>query len=117
MIENVPTFFKMVLPFKNENLKITEILNLLFGHKYTIEANVYDAAEYGVAQRRTRAIIKLYLNDKKWGQPEKSNTITVEEKIGFLPSIESGQKINYKMAFCPETLRQTHRMDEVYADR
>jgi DNA (cytosine-5)-methyltransferase 1 len=44
----------------------------LFGKEYNIEANVYDAAEYGVAQRRTRAIIKLYRKGKKWGQPTKS---------------------------------------------
>lgn len=100
LIENVPTFFKMVLPYKNENLKVTEILNLLFGEKYNIEANVYDSSEYGIAQRRTRAIIKLYLKDKKWGQPKKSKTITtVEDKIGFLPSIEAGQKSNIKWHF------------------
>lgn len=100
LIENVPTFFKLVLPYKNEKRKVIEILNLLFGEKYNIEANVYDASEYGVAQRRTRAIIKLYLKDKKWGQPQKSKTTTtVEDKIGFLPSIESGQKSNIKWHF------------------
>ena len=69
LIENVPTFFKLVLPYKRQQLKVVEILNLLFGKEYNIEANVYDAAEFGVAQRRTRAIIKLYRKGKKWGQP------------------------------------------------
>jgi len=100
LIENVPTFFKLVLPYKNQQLKVVEILNLLFGKEYNLEANVYDAAEYGVAQRRTRAIIKLYRKGKKWGQPIKSERqITVEEKIGFLPSIEAGQKSNVKWHF------------------
>ena len=100
LIENVPTFFKLVLPYKNQQLKVVEILNLLFGKEYNIEANVYDAAEFGVAQRRTRAIIKLYRKGKKWGQPTKSERqITVEEKIGFLPSIEAGQKSNVKWHF------------------
>jgi DNA (cytosine-5)-methyltransferase 1 len=72
LIENVPTFLKLVLPYKNQQLKVVEILNLLFGKEYNIEANVYDAAEFGVAQRRTRAIIKLYRKGKKWGQPLKS---------------------------------------------
>ena len=100
LIENVPTFFKMVLPYENQNLKVIEILNLLFGEEYNIEANVYDASEYGVAQRRTRAIIKLYRKGKKWGQPVKSEKpISVEEKIGFLPSIEAGQKSKIKWHF------------------
>lgn len=100
IIENVPTFFKLLLPYKNKHLKVTEILNDIFGNEYHIEANVYDAADYGVAQRRTRAIIKLYRKDKKWGQPEKAEKqITVEEKIGFLPSIEAGQKSKIKWHF------------------
>jgi len=100
LIENVPTFFKMVLPYENQHLKVVEILNLLFGKEYNIEANVYDASEYGVAQRRTRAIIKLFRIGKKWGQPIKApKTITVEEKIGFLPSIEAGEKSNIKWHF------------------
>ncbi|MHC1738530.1 MAG: DNA (cytosine-5-)-methyltransferase [Ignavibacteriaceae bacterium] len=100
LIENVPTFFKMVLPYKIQHLKVTEILNHLFRQEYNIEANVYDAAEYGVAQRRTRAIIKLYRKSKIWGQPIKSEKpITVEEKIGYLPSIEAGQKSKIKWHF------------------
>ena len=100
LIENVPTFFKMVLPYKKQHLKVTEILNLLFSKEYNIEANVYDSDEYGIAQRRTRAIIKLYRRDKKWSEPIKAKKIlTVEDKIGFLPSIESGQKSKIKWHF------------------
>ncbi|MBN8702191.1 MAG: DNA (cytosine-5-)-methyltransferase [Bacteroidetes bacterium] len=100
LIENVPTFFKLLLPYKSEFLKVIDILNDLFGEEYNIEANVYDAAEFGVAQRRTRAIIKLYRKGKKWGQPKKSEKqITVEDKIGFLPSIEAGQKSKIKWHF------------------
>jgi DNA (cytosine-5)-methyltransferase 1 len=44
----------------------------LFGKEYNIEANVYDASEFGIAQRRTRAIIKLYRKGKKWSQPIKA---------------------------------------------
>lgn len=60
LIENVPTFFKIELPFENKLLQIIEILQISFGEKYNIEPNVFDASEYGVAQKRTRAIIKLY---------------------------------------------------------
>jgi DNA (cytosine-5)-methyltransferase 1 len=100
LIENVPTFFKLLLPYKNQQLKVIEILKIQFGEEYNIEADVYDAAEFGVAQRRTRAIIKLYRKGKKWGQPKKTEKqITVEEKIGFLPSIEAGQKSKIKWHF------------------
>jgi len=100
LIENVPTFLKLVLPYKNQLLKAIEILKILFGKEYDIEADVYDAAEFGVAQRRTRAIIKLYRKGKQWGQPEKAKKqITVEEKIGFLPSIEAGQNSQIKWHF------------------
>ncbi len=72
LIENVPTFFKLLLPYKSEFLKVIDILNDLFGEEYNIEANVYDAAEFGVAQRRTRAIIKLYRKGKKMGTTKKN---------------------------------------------
>jgi len=100
LIENVPTFLKLLLPYKNQKLKVIEILNIQFGEEYNIEADVYDAAEFGVAQRRTRAIIKMHRKSKKWGQPKKTEKqITVEEKIGFLPSIEAGQKSKIKWHF------------------
>lgn len=99
LIENVPNFFKMVLPFQGKELKIVEILTELFGKKYNIEAAVYDASEYGVAQRRTRAIVKLYKKGKKWGSPKKAEPLTVEDVIGNLPSIEAGEKSNLKWHF------------------
>lgn len=100
LIENVPAFFKMIFPYKGQHLKVTEILELLFGKEYNIEADVYDTSEYSIAQKRTRAIIKLYIKSKKWGQPVKSKkAITVEEKIGYLPSIEAGQRSKIKWHF------------------
>lgn len=99
LIENVPTFFKMVLPFQNHQLKVMEILSIIFEKEYNIEAEVYDASEYGVAQRRTRAIIKLYRKGEKWGKPAKTNCLTVEDVIGHLPSIEAGQKTSIKWHF------------------
>ncbi len=105
LIENVPTFLKLVLPYKKELLKVTDILEREFGEKYNIEANVYDTADYGVAQRRARAIIKLYKKGKRWGEPKKNKKqITVEEKIGFLPSIEAGETSNIKWHFARKHL-------------
>jgi len=99
LIENVPTFFKLKLPHNGNLLKIIEILTLFFGKKYNIEPKVFDAAEYGIAQRRARAIIKLYKKDRKWGMPEKSKIVTIREKIGNLPSLEAGERSNIKWHF------------------
>lgn len=99
LIENVPTFFKMELPFENKQLKIIDILSIVFKSKYNIEAEIYDAAEYGIAQRRTRAIIKFYKKGSKWGIPPTEKAITVEDAIGHLPSIEAGQSSDIKWHF------------------
>ena len=99
LIENVPTFFKLELPYNGELLKVTDILNLNFGEKYKIQSEIFDAAEYGVAQRRTRAIIKMYPKDTTWGIPEKMKTVTVREAIGNLPSIEAGESSAIKWHF------------------
>jgi DNA (cytosine-5)-methyltransferase 1 len=95
----VPTFFKVELPFQNQQLKIIDILSILFKDEYNIEAEVYDASNFGVAQKRTRAIIKLYKKGLKWGSPTSSQNVTVEEAIGNLPSIEAGEKSNIKWHF------------------
>jgi DNA (cytosine-5)-methyltransferase 1 len=94
LIENVPAFLKITLPYNGMQLKVVEILEIIFGKNYNVKANVYDSSEYGVAQRRTRAIIKLYPKTEEWTEPKKSKLITVEEKIGHLPSIEAGQSSN-----------------------
>lgn len=99
LIENVPTFFKLLLPFKNKLYKIIDILNILFKDKYNIEAKEYDASLYGVPQKRTRAIIKLYLKGLKWGEPDKQEIITVKDAIAHLPSIEAGEKSDIKWHF------------------
>ncbi len=100
LIENVPTFFKIELPYQGKLYKIIDLLQLLFGDSYNIEADVYDAADFGVAQRRTRAIIKLYKKGLKWAAPTKlENTHTVQSTIGHLPSIEAGKNSDIKWHF------------------
>ncbi|SSY79970.1 DNA (cytosine-5-)-methyltransferase [Alysiella crassa] len=100
LIENVPLFLKIRLPYKNMLQTVKEILQDLFGHEYHIQAHVFDAADYGVAQRRKRAIIQMNKHFTKWGLPEKEvQTVSVQQAIGFLPSIEAGQKSNVKWHF------------------
>ncbi len=96
LIENVPTFFKIELPYKGKLYKVVDILTLLFKDKYIIESDALDASNYGVPQNRTRAIIKLYKKGLKWGWPSSEKKVTVEKAIGKLPSLEAGQKSKIK---------------------
>ena len=52
LIENVSNFLKLELPFKGKLHTLLEILNILYGSSYDIEARVLDASEYGVPQKR-----------------------------------------------------------------
>jgi DNA (cytosine-5)-methyltransferase 1 len=96
-IENVPQFLNMYYPFKGDVLKIEEILEKKYLDKYNIIAGVYNAADYGVPQRRKRTIIRMYKKHLSWNDPAKVNHyITLREAIGHLPSIESGESSGIK---------------------
>ncbi|MCH5244121.1 MAG: DNA cytosine methyltransferase [Lentimicrobiaceae bacterium] len=99
LIENVPAFLKLKLPFNGDVLNIIEILRLELGGYYEMDSAVYDVADYGVAQRRTRTLIKLYRKGMIWGSAEKVARKTVREVIGDLPSLEAGEKSDIKWHF------------------
>ena len=99
LIENVPNFLKLNLSFQGQIYTLPDLLVKLFGDKYNVEAEVLDAANFGVPQRRTRAIIKMYIRGEKWGWLSTQPQQTVQEVIGNLPSIESGQKSSVKWHF------------------
>jgi DNA (cytosine-5)-methyltransferase 1 len=99
LIENVPTFFKIELPYQGRLYKVIDILTLLFKDEYSIEAETFDTSIYGVPQRRNRAIIKLYKKGLHWPWPTSQDPITVQAAIGHLPSIEAGEKSNIKWHF------------------
>lgn len=97
IIENVPRYLKLFLPYKGELLTIEEILRLRFGDKYNIDIAIYNATDFGVAQDRKRAIIKLYRKGLVWEEPVLVEDIqTTRDAIGHLPSIESGEKSHIK---------------------
>ncbi|EQC68795.1 Modification methylase HgaIA (Cytosine-specificmethyltransferase HgaIA) [Streptococcus sp. HSISB1] len=101
IIENVPLLLKLVLKINDEYLNVEEILNRELSDFYIIHSAIYDTADYGVPQHRKRAIIRLYKKGLKWEEPQKySKYISVEEAIGNLPSLESGEKsdINWHFA-------------------
>lgn len=91
-IENVPKFLDMYYPFKENIVKLTDILTLKYGDTYNIKCGVYNAADYGVPQIRKRAIVRMYKKGLNWNDPPTQKHITLREAIGHLPSVESGEK-------------------------
>ena len=97
IIENVDRFAKVFFPVDNRMLNIEAILNERYGNKYDINVNIYNSADYGVPQARKRLIIVLTRNGYNFNQPIKvEKQITVEDAIGNLPSLESGQSSSLK---------------------
>ena len=86
----------MYYPYKGELLSIKEIIEKIYGRKYTIELKVLDAKDYGVPQTRPRSIIKMYRKGLKWKDPTPKKEITLKESIGHLPSLEPGEKSKIK---------------------
>ena len=92
LIENVPNFLKVRLPYEDNLLLIQEILEKEFSDEYTIDVRVINTSEYGIPQKRQRALIKMSKIGFDWEWPRKVKTRTVKDAIGHLPSIESGQR-------------------------
>ena len=99
MIENVPRFLDVLLPYKNSFEKIETIVRDKYSERYNIEIKILNAKDYGVPQTRPRAIIKMYKSHLKWGWPKQEKEITLKEAIGDLPSLESGEKSNIKFHY------------------
>lgn len=96
LIENVPTFLKLEIAYKNVTKKIVDILKDEFSEEYNIDIRIFDAQEYGIPQRRKRAIVRMWKNGKQWKDPQKCHQVTLREAIGNLPSIEAGEKSSLK---------------------
>ena len=94
IIENVPQILKFSIKINGEPIKILDyILSELEPLGYSINYSVLNAADYGTAQTRKRAIF-LISKIKKWEFPKKMEKITVRDVIGDLPSLESSEKSN-----------------------
>ncbi len=91
LIENVPKFIEMYFPHNGEYKKLEEILCEKFSNTYNIDMRVLNAKDYGVAQSRPRAIIKIWKKDLLWSWPVVEKEITLREAIGHLPSLEPGE--------------------------
>lgn len=96
VIENVPKFLKLYFPYRGECLGIVDILRKKYEGIYIVEPIVVNAKDYGVPQSRPRAIIKLYKPSYRWDLPPAEKEITLREAIGWLPSLESGERSSIK---------------------
>ena len=85
LIENVPNFLRLELPFHGKLVNIVDILSSLFGDEYRVEADVLNASNFGVPQRRNRAIIKMYKKGLKWSWPTNEPKVTVKDTIKACP--------------------------------
>lgn len=93
LIENVPRFLKLFLPYNGEPKGVIDILHDELGDKYHIKVDIFDSSDFGVPQVRKRAIIRIFKKNLKWEDPEPiSKKISVRESIGHLPSLESEEK-------------------------
>lgn len=100
LIENVPLLLKLKLNYKSEFRTVLDILKYEFGNEYSIDSKIIDSSDYGVPQTRLRAIIKMNKLNKSWNwAKEVDKKVTVEEAIGYLPSLEAGEKSNIKWHF------------------
>ncbi len=96
LIENVPRFLEMRFPYENDLLTLNEILQKKYKDKYYIESQILNAKDYGIAQSRPRAIIKIYKKNLIWNNPQKQAEISLRKAIGYLPSLEAGEISNIK---------------------
>ena len=102
LIENVPRFLGMSYPYKNKIETLLEIINDKYGDKYNIEAKILDAQYYGVPQRRKRAIVRIWKKGLEWKVPTVQKVITLQQAIGHLPSIESGEYSDIPFHYGPK---------------
>lgn len=97
LIENVPRFLKLFYPYKDEFQGIEYILNDMYGSKYNIKVDVFDAKDLGVPQFRKRSIIRMFKKEYTWDDPILiESPISLEKSIGHLPSLESNETSKIK---------------------
>lgn len=93
LIENVPQMFKTSIVVNGQIINIKDYLQSIANqYDYHIKFDIFDAADYGTPQNRKRSFTRIYKQYYEWNDPVKQKWITVEEAIGHLPSLESGEE-------------------------
>lgn len=91
VIENVPQMLKTAIIYKGKPIKITDFINSICAQDYHVKFDIFNTADYGTAQSRKRAIIRIFKKTYTWDNPQVQPQITVKDSIGHLPSLEAGQ--------------------------
>lgn len=91
IIENVPRFQQMVFPYEGRMVRLSELLQLKYGGRYEVHADVLNAADYGVPQTRCRVVYRMWRKGLAWVLPPKEPAVTLRDAIGDLPSLEAGE--------------------------
>jgi DNA (cytosine-5)-methyltransferase 1 len=99
LIENVTTILKTRIVVDGKDMLIPEYLEKELGGDYNFNKTTkVKAMYYSIPQMRLRNIYLLVRKDKqiKWEFPPHTPIVTLEEAIGSLPSLESGQDSGIK---------------------
>ncbi len=96
LIENVPRFQEMRLPYENQEMSLEQLLRMKYGQEYHVTCDILNAADYGVPQTRYRVVYRVWKKGYTWELPKKERQITLREAIGDLPSLEAGEKSDIK---------------------
>lgn len=96
LIENVPKYLKLYFPYNGELKLLIDIIKDKYQHKYNIDSFILNAKDYGVPQSRPRGFIRIWKKGLSWAKPIPQKEITLQESIGNLPSLESGQTSDIK---------------------
>lgn len=76
-------FYKCIFHLKGKILLLKDILNIKYEEKYNIEIDLLNACDYGIAQTRPRAIIRMFKKSLEWELPRKELKITLKDAIGY----------------------------------
>lgn len=96
LIENVPRFREMRLPYGGDVVDLEELLKRKYGGQYEISCDVLNAADYGIPQIRYRVVYRAWKKGYSWTLPEKKKQTTLWKAIGNLPSLEPGESSDIK---------------------
>lgn len=96
IIENVPRFKEMLFPIEDKWATLEELLRKKYSKEYDILVSILDAADFGVPQTRLRIVYRMWKKGLKWSEPQRTAPINLREAIGFLPSLEAGEKSDIK---------------------
>ena len=92
LLENVPKLLTTKIKYNDSYVYIFDYIKMELNNDYWISDEVlFNSADCGVPQSRTRCIIRMIRKDLKsieWANPQKQKHINMREAIGDLPSLD-----------------------------